>query len=410
MLRRVACTGQHLSSIKSIIRPPCFRNLSSTTRGSSNWKLSEKDLASLTSSSPSPVLPSASPHLVRLSKRCSELSLLSRRECDELLSNPGKIRIYVDGEDVTNKGVGYKIPATTTDVKVCHRPSSSSLSSVLNPSEITPSSISSSAAGYSSWQSRSRETIILNKPIGYVTGQPEFAARKGSWTSSMKFDSGVVGHAYKSIMTLVHEESYYHGKTHQNPPSSNLIKRLLSIDKGKGLAPAGRLDINSSGLVVLTRDGVMARKIIGETSEVEKEYIVEVMAKDEEKGGRVEKVNSRRKRGDAEEEAPETPASSVGRPSLAPLLKATSLQGKAIKPVVSASWAAPGRLRIVLKEGKKRQVRRMISELMGLEVRGLRRVRVGPITMGKLPVGGWRFLSQREGEELLKMGTENIEK
>ncbi|GMI10471.1 hypothetical protein TrLO_g8346 [Triparma laevis f. longispina] len=374
-----------------------------SSRGSSNWKLDSSDLSSLTSPF------TTSPSLVRLSKKCSELSLLSRRECDELLRNPGKIRIYVNGEDITNKGVGYKIPASTTDIKVCHRPSKA-LDSVLNPTEITPADISTSAATYSNWLSRSRETIILNKPLGYVTGQPEFASKKGSWTSSIKFDSGVVGHAYQSIMSLIHNESYYHGKTRSNPPTENLIKRLLSIDKGKGLAPAGRLDINSSGLVILTRDGVMARKIIGEKSEVEKEYIVEVKEKNEVKE-KVERFNSRRKRGDPEEEKEEErKESSVGKPSLAPLLKATSLQGKAIKPVVKASWAAPGRMRIVLKEGKKRQVRRMIEELMGLEVKGLRRVRVGPIMLGALPVGSWRFLSQREGEELLGTSTKEEKK
>ena len=58
-------------------------------------------------------------------------------------------------------------------------------------------------------------------------------------------------------------------------------------------------------------------------------------------------------------------------------------------------WQNPEQLRFVLTEGKKRQIRRM-CELVGLKVVGLKRVRMGRITLSKLPVGQWRFLRPDE--------------
>jgi 23S rRNA pseudouridine2604 synthase len=59
------------------------------------------------------------------------------------------------------------------------------------------------------------------------------------------------------------------------------------------------------------------------------------------------------------------------------------------------SWQNEQQLRVVLREGKKRQIRRM-CELVGLKVTGLKRVRMGKIVLGKLPLGQWRFLRPDE--------------
>ena len=59
------------------------------------------------------------------------------------------------------------------------------------------------------------------------------------------------------------------------------------------------------------------------------------------------------------------------------------------------SWANEDQLRFVLREGKKRQIRRM-CELVGLEVVGLKRVRIGQISLSDLPVGQWRYLGEKE--------------
>jgi 23S rRNA pseudouridine2604 synthase len=149
----------------------------------------------------------------------------------------------------------------------------------------------------------------------------------------------------------------------------------------RGLAPAGRLDIDSTGLLVLTQDGRVARQLIGEDSEVEKEYLV-----------RVSLVKAK----DAANRNMQTPDVQKSFPleKLNLLRHGISLDGQALKRA-QVDWQNPEQLRFVLKEGKKRQIRRM-CEAVGLHVTGLKRVRIGNVKLGQLPVGQWRFLAANE--------------
>ena len=70
------------------------------------------------------------------------------------------------------------------------------------------------------------------------------------------------------------------------------------------------------------------------------------------------------------------------------------LDGVKLKPA-KVSWANEGQLRFVLREGRKRQIRRM-CEMVGLAVTGLKRVRSGGVPLGPLPVGQWRYLRRDE--------------
>ena len=126
---------------------------------------------------------------------------------------------------------------------------------------------------------------------------------------------------------------------------------------------AGRLDIDSRGLLVFTQDGRLARLLIGENSPIDKEYHVSL----------------------------EQPA---GEDQLARLRHGLELDGRPLRPA-EVSRLAPDRLRIVLREGRKRQIRRM-CELVGLDVIGLKRVRIGALRLGNLPEGKWRFLEPGE--------------
>jgi 23S rRNA pseudouridine2604 synthase len=71
-----------------------------------------------------------------------------------------------------------------------------------------------------------------------------------------------------------------------------------------------------------------------------------------------------------------------------------SLDGKALLPAV-VEHVQENRLRFILQEGKKRQIRRM-CDLVRLKVQSLVRVRIGRITLGSLPIGRWRFLAPGE--------------
>ena len=164
-------------------------------------------------------------------------------------------------------------------------------------------------------------------------------------------------------MVLFHARNHWQG---------DAARTRFAPSQLKGLAPAGRLDIDSTGLLVLTQDGRIARHLIGEDSDVEKEYLVRVAF------------------GDVVLDVQRAfPAAQLAR-----LRHGLSLDGKALKPA-RVDWQNPEQLRFILKEGKKRQIRRM-CEAVGLKVTGLKRVRIGGVTLGQLPVGQWRYLAPHE--------------
>jgi 23S rRNA pseudouridine2604 synthase len=135
------------------------------------------------------------------------------------------------------------------------------------------------------------------------------------------------------------------------------------------LAPVGRLDMESRGLLVLSEDGVLAKALIGPASDLEKEYWVFVMGE-------------------------LTPA------KLALLRHGLELDERKLRPA-EVEVIADQRLRFVLKEGRNRQIRRM-CELVELKVVDLFRVRIGPLTLDDMPEGRWRPLAAYERAELVE--------
>ena len=178
----------------------------------------------------------------------------------------------------------------------------------------------------------------------------------------------------------------------------------------KSLVPAGRLDIDSTGLLVLTQDGRVARQLIGEDALMEKEYLVRVIYT-----GvlNTAAANSAAATYAARPTALARPAqptqlsriddddpvsldvqSVFPAEKLALLRHGLSLDGQALQRA-KVEWQNPEQLRFVLTEGKKRQIRRM-CEQVGLKVVGLKRVRIGHVMLGNLPVGQWRYLAPHE--------------
>jgi len=245
----------------------------------------------------------------RLNKRMAEMGLCSRREADEWIAH-GWVR--VDGA-VAQMGM-----QVAQDARI---------------------DIDAKARG----QQQQQVTILLHKPVGYVSGQAE--------------------DGYAPAAALLSPRTHWKG---------DASKLRFSPAQLKGLAPAGRLDIDSTGLLVLTQDGRVARQLIGEDSGVEKEYLV--------------RVNWGNVTSDVQAAFP--PA------QLARLRHGLSLDGQALKPA-QVDWQNPEQLRFVLTEGKKRQIRRM-CELVGLKVVGLKRIRIGRVVLGQLPQGQWRYLSPAE--------------
>lgn len=270
--------------------------------------------------------PAGSHEPVRLNKRMAELNMCSRREADEWIAN------------------GW--------VKVNGQPAEMGV-------KVTPSDriqIDKAAKG----QQANQVTILINKPMGYVSAQAE--------------------DGHEPAVTLF---------TPQNRWVEDNARFFFHQNQLRGLAPCGRLDIDSIGLLVMTQDGRIARQLIGEESQMEKEYLVRVAYHG------LGQPAPTRQLVRMDDDPVTTNVQSVFPPAmLARLRHGLSLDGQALKPA-KVSWQNPEQLRFVLTEGKKRQIRRM-CELVGLKVVGLKRVRVGSVMLGNLPLGQWRYLAPHE--------------
>jgi 23S rRNA pseudouridine2604 synthase len=248
--------------------------------------------------------PAPPPEGVRVSKLITERGLASRREADDWIE-AGFVRVA--GQPVV---LGQRVPVDA-------------------PIEIDPRAREEQAR---------RVTVLLHKPIGYVSGQAE--------------------DGHEPAIVLV---------TPGNRWSEDASRIEFRGAHLRHLAPAGRLDIDSTGLLVFTQDGRIAKRLIGDETRVEKEYLV-----------RVEHTRP----GPLPEEA------------LARLRHGLELDGIELRPA-RVSWQNEDQLRFVLREGRKRQIRRM-CELVGLRVLGLKRVRIGSVALGPLPAGQWRYLRDDE--------------
>lgn len=155
-----------------------------------------------------------------------------------------------------------------------------------------------------------------------------------------------------------------------DPEGRTTVRDLLGKLETR-VFPVGRLDYHSSGLVLLTDDGELAARMMHPRHEIEREYRVKV------KG-----------RADAEALAQLRQGVRIdrGRPARAGVRVERDQDGKA--------WLA-----LVLREGRHHEVRRMCLAV-GLSVEKLRRVRFGPLELGRLPPGHFRFLSAREVAKL----------
>ncbi|MBC6980887.1 pseudouridine synthase [Caulobacter sp. 17J80-11] len=238
----------------------------------------------------------------RVNRWLAQSGVCSRREAEGLIAQG---LVSIDGETVTDPG--RKIEPGQT----------------LTLADAGASKLESSL------------TVMLHKPTGYVSGQPE------------------------------------HGQI----PAVKLLTRAAlwgdsAVTPGfeHKLAPVGRLDLDSRGLLILSEDGVVAKAVIGPTSELDKEYLVRV-------------------------------SGPITERKIGLLRHGLELDGRKLKPA-KVTLIGEQRLRFVLKEGRNRQIRRM-CELVDLRVVDLHRVRVGPLKLGDLPEGMWRPLTAEERAALI---------
>ena len=242
------------------------------------------------------------PEAARLNKVMGQAGLCSRREADALIASG---LVSIDGQTVTD--AGRKIEPGQTLVL----------------SDAASEALSEGV------------TIMIHKPVGYVSGQPE----------------------------------------PDKIPAVRLLTREALVGDGPipapdaSLPPIGRLDEDSRGLLLLSSDGVVAKAVIGPASNLDKEYRIRVT-------------------GDLTDRA------------LNMLRHGLMLDGRVLKRA-GIVQLDKDRLKVTLREGRNRQIRRM-CEMVDLRVTDLKRVRIGPLSLGDLPEGRWRHLTPDERAALLR--------
>lgn len=227
--------------------------------------------------------------------------------------------------------------------------------------------------------SRREAEALIGKGLVFIDGQRvDDAGRKIATGQTLVLNDdaqaildtmlSVVLHKPVSIVSSLPQDD-------QVEASSLLTKDALWGDSGvipnaaNNLAPLGRLDRDSRGLLVLSEDGVLAKALIGPESDIDKEYVVLLTG--------------------------------VITPKKLDILRnGLELDGRKLRPA-KVRQIHDQKLNIVLKEGRNRQIRRM-AEAVELRVVDLLRVRVGPLMLGDLPEGRWRPLTADERVALLQ--------
>tara|TARA_Y100000766_G_C18786646_1_gene546066 strand:- start:154 stop:855 length:702 start_codon:yes stop_codon:yes gene_type:complete len=176
-------------------------------------------------------------------------------------------------------------------------------------------------------------TILLNKPPGFV--------------------SDISDKNYPEALDLIKSVNRADRAPYIKKPIPNL----------ESLNVTGRLDIDSSGLLIFTQDGRIARKLISPSTTIEKEYKVRV-------------------------------SGTLNQKTIARLTYGIRLDNRQLRRA-QIRRLGNDKLTFILKEGRKRQIRRM-CEQVGLEVLSLVRVRIGNINLGNLKRGHWRHLTEGE--------------
>lgn len=363
---------------------------------------------------------------IRLSKRMSELGICSRREAARILYEVNKCNdrsllkdlkevIYLRGMPVMD-GAAVKVPPDEKYIEI--RSGDDPPHERVEPGRNESCVELKECIPYPNrpWKEIMGDTIILHKPIGYVSGQEEHqhvpAVRLLNRENMHLSEADKDMHAELRNGDALHFDRWkfsgYDVKANSVPKHIRITldeeqlserNNILDVQTLSGYAPAGRLDIDSTGVLLFTRAGIMARRLIEPESKIPKEYIVTVEP--------AVQLNAWER---------ELHLKSLPRPTrdLSVLLRhGNRLAGERnpLKPLLVAEWLddkdkssvedlqqhqTTKTMRLVLIEGKKRQIRRMCREILGWHVVKLFRSSVGPVKLGSLPEGKWRPLTQRE--------------
>jgi 23S rRNA pseudouridine2604 synthase len=233
-------------------------------------------------------------------------------------------------------------------------------------------------------------TVIFHKPLGVLSGV----------FGELREVNPLISSYTPAIKLLIKKNMYYNYNANGEPdPEEENRAEPYQLQK---FAPAGRLDINSTGLLLFTQCGKTASSIIGPNSTVEKEYIVRLNTvhsnyDDYFKFNNQYRVNPAKHFSIKEtynpNQAPTTPEEIAE--CLEKLRNGITCSGEFLEAKSVELIKKNEQLRIVLLRGKKHHIRRML-EGVGWKVHALKRVRIGKVVLGSLPMKKWRYLRPHE--------------
>lgn len=229
--------------------------------------------------------------------------------------------------------------------------------------EITKKRLSKSLAAAGVASRRACETLIFDghvKVNGTVTLLPQTLVGE---EDRITVDDRVISQAEPKVYYIVNKPVGYVCSTKRGQNTKLILDLFEEVDYR--LFTVGRLDKQTSGLLLVTNDGHFANRVIHPSSNVHKEYVAKT-------------------------------DSEITAEHLIAIGNGTLVEGTFVKPV-SVSKVRRGTLKIIIAEGKKREVRRLL-EAVGLTVNELHRVRIGSLTLGTLPIGFWRPMTERDKE------------
>jgi len=211
---------------------------------------------------------------------------------------------------------------------------------------------------------RHGEELILAGSV-WVNGKivTELGTRVDPRTDTVEIDGKPVLERQRIVYIALNKPRDYVTSCEQ--PGEKLVTDLVNVPER--IYPIGRLDKDSTGLLLLTNDGPLHHRLSHPSFDHEKEYVV-------------------------------TLAAPVSDSALQKMAEGLLLSGKRTRPA-EIHRISRRRFRIILKEGKNRQIRRMARKV-GQDVLELQRIRIAGIRLGNLDPGKWRFLDPDEIDAL----------
>ena len=413
--------------------------------------------------------PNSPPKLIRLSKRMSELDICSRREADRFIMAG---RVMLNGIPV-EPVLGQKVSPGEENIMLVS--SGSSIHQVSSTAkgrhgtyqqDGTDADIQRRPLEFP-WEEFQTSAVVLHKPVGYVSGifhesssspqeyqkpsrQERRLAEQNISSDQQQEQSSqqhipavrlltpdnahiVPSNYYDFQQRCVNEAEYQEANNIVDHRLNFELYRASNLTTLQHYVPAGRLDLDSTGLLIFTSKhsgGVLAKKLISPDGLMEKEYLLVVEP--------LQGLTRReRDAGMLRSHLPSKPSRNLSKLKQGGYVLQGEEHRPPLRPVVAAEWlrwdggnsANKGRdshkknkdhlvqtylspeddllpnerrrvLRIVLKEGRKHQLRRMCREMLGLHVVKLVRTRIGPIELDSLEEGKWRPLRASEAEAI----------